>query len=102
MIRIRLLAFIGGLALTGCSTDTPPEVSGEITGPAEIRQAAIAIPDPYAADIAEDEVGFRIRPAKFGDHLPLYRLEQIFARSHQVEIPRQSMGNWMELVADWL
>ena len=40
--------------------------------------------------------------AKFCDHLPLYRQEQIFATRHGVEIPRQTMALWMGLAADWL
>jgi len=40
--------------------------------------------------------------AKFCDHLPLYRQEQIFATRHGVEIPRQTMAQWMGLAADWL
>ena len=40
--------------------------------------------------------------SKFADHLPLYRQEQIFARRHEVEIPRQTMVRWMEVAADWL
>ncbi len=39
---------------------------------------------------------------RYSDHLPFHRQEKIFSERHEVEIPRQSMGNWMELVADWL
>jgi len=39
---------------------------------------------------------------KYGDHLPLYRQEQIFATRHGVQIPRQTMAQWMALAADWL
>jgi hypothetical protein len=40
--------------------------------------------------------------AKYCDHLPLYRQEQIFSQRHGVEIPRQTMARWVEVVADWL
>jgi transposase len=40
--------------------------------------------------------------AKFCDHLPLYRQEQIFLTRHGIELSRQTMARWMDLVADWL
>ena len=40
--------------------------------------------------------------AKYCDHLPLYRQEQILARRHQVQLPRQTLARWVELAADWL
>lgn len=40
--------------------------------------------------------------SKYCDHLPLYRQEDIFKRRHGVDLPRQTLCNWMELVADWL
>ncbi|HEX9596436.1 MAG TPA: IS66 family transposase [Anaerolineales bacterium] len=40
--------------------------------------------------------------AKYCDHLPLYRQEQIFERRHGVWLPRQNMARWMGLAADWL
>jgi transposase len=40
--------------------------------------------------------------AKYCDHLPLYRQEQIFACRHQVHLPRQTLARWVELAADWL
>jgi transposase len=39
---------------------------------------------------------------KYVDHLPLYRQEQIFATRQGVNIPRQTMVQWMGLAADWL
>ena len=39
---------------------------------------------------------------KFCDHLPLYRQEQILATRYQVELPRQTMAQWMGLAAHWL
>lgn len=40
--------------------------------------------------------------AKYCDHLPLYRQEQIYATRHDLHIPRQSMARWLGLAADWL
>ena len=40
--------------------------------------------------------------SKYCDHLPLYRQEQIYARRHQVHLPRQTLARWVELAADWL
>ena len=39
---------------------------------------------------------------KYVDHLPLYRQEKIFARRHGVNLPRQTLARWVELVADRL
>src|SRR5262249_25468418 len=36
------------------------------------------------------------------DHLPLYRLEQIFQQRHGLNLPRQTMARWVGLAADWL
>jgi transposase len=40
--------------------------------------------------------------SKYCDHLPLYRLEQIFQRRYELNLPRQTMARWVELAADWL
>lgn len=40
--------------------------------------------------------------AKYCDHLPLYRQEQIFLQRYQVPLPRQTLARWVELVAEWL
>jgi hypothetical protein len=40
--------------------------------------------------------------AKYADHLPLYRQEHIFKSRHGVELSRQTLTGWMDLVADWL
>lgn len=39
---------------------------------------------------------------KFCDHLPLYRQEQIYRQRHGMNLPRQTLTRWMELVSDWL
>jgi transposase len=40
--------------------------------------------------------------AKYCDHLPLYRQEQIYRQRHGVHLPRQSLTRWVELISDWL
>jgi transposase len=40
--------------------------------------------------------------AKYCDHLPLYRQEQIYKLRHRIELPRQSMARWLALAAQWL
>jgi transposase len=39
---------------------------------------------------------------KYVDHLPLYRQEQIFWTRHRVQLPRQTMAQWMGMASDWL
>jgi len=39
---------------------------------------------------------------KYRDHLPLYRQESIFKSQHGIFLPRQTLGNWVGLAADWL
>jgi transposase len=39
---------------------------------------------------------------KYCDHLPLYRQEQIYQQRHGINLPRQSLARWVELVAQWL
>lgn len=40
--------------------------------------------------------------AKYCDHLPLYRQEQIFSRRHDVHLTRQTLARWLGLAAEWL
>jgi transposase len=40
--------------------------------------------------------------SKYADHLPLYRQEHIFKQRHDVELSRQTLAGWIELVGDWL
>lgn len=40
--------------------------------------------------------------SKYCDHLPLYRLEQLFAQRYGVHLPRQTLARWVALAADWL
>ena len=60
--------------------------------PEKLQERCIAAPGLLAQIIV----------AKYCDHLPLYRQEQIYWTRHRVHLPRQTMANWMGLVADWL
>jgi transposase len=40
--------------------------------------------------------------SKYGDHLPLYRQEQNLKQRHGVELSRQTLAGWIDLVADWM
>lgn len=40
--------------------------------------------------------------SKYADHLPLYRQEHIFKQRHGVELSRQTLAGWIDLVGDWL
>jgi hypothetical protein len=57
-----------------------------------LLERSIAAPGLLAAIIA----------GKYVDHLPLYRQEQIFWTRHRVQLPRQTMAQWMGMAADWL
>lgn len=43
-----------------------------------------------------------ILTAKYCDHLPLYRQQQIAKWRHGIELSRQDMARWVGLAADWL
>jgi transposase len=57
-----------------------------------LQERSIAAPGLLAAIIV----------AKYCDHLPLYRQEQIYRSRHRIDIPRQSMARWLGLAAEWL
>ncbi len=40
--------------------------------------------------------------ARYCDHLPFHRQEQIYSTRHEVNIPRQTLGHWADLCADSL
>jgi transposase len=60
--------------------------------PQSLRERGLAAPGLLA----------HVLVSKYCDHLPLYRQEQIFARRHDVYLPRQTLARWVELAADWL
>ena len=60
--------------------------------PARLQERCLAAPGLLA----------QILVAKFADHLPLYRQEQIYRSRHGVHLPRPTMVRWIALAADWL
>ena len=70
----------------------PEQVPGIAQLPAQPIERGIPAPGLLA----------QITVAKFCDHLPLYRQEQIFGTRHGVWLSRQSMARWMEQSAFWL
>ena len=71
----------------------------------EIDQAPVIAPLPEKLQercIAAPGLLAQIITAKYCDHLPLYRQEQIYWSRHRVSLPRQTMATWMGLAADWL
>jgi transposase len=60
--------------------------------PATLQERCIATPALLAQVVV----------SKYCDHLPLYRQEQILARRHGINLPRQTLARWVELVARWL
>lgn len=71
----------------------------------ELDRAPIVAPLPPTLQercIATPALLAYILVSKFCDHLPLYRLEQIFQRRYGVHLPRQTLARWVELAADWL
>ena len=60
--------------------------------PATLQERCIATPALLA----------QVLVAKYCDHLPLYRQEQILARRHGINLPRQTLARWVELAAHWL
>jgi transposase len=60
--------------------------------PATLQERCIATPALLAHVVV----------SKYCDHLPLYRQEQILARRHGINLPRQTLARWVQLVAQWL
>lgn len=69
--------------------ETPPVIAPL---PPSLQDACLAAPGLIAAIIV----------AKYCDHLPLYRQEQIAQTRHGVDLTRQTMARWMALAAFWL
>lgn len=49
--------------------------------------------------LATRELIAQVVVSKYGDHLPLYRQEQIYRRRHGVDIARQTLCRWVALAA---
>ena len=58
-------------------------------------------PRPIARGIAGPGLVAEIIVSKFGDHLPLYRQEDIFTR-HGLYLPRSTLCNWVKSAAELL
>jgi transposase len=69
----------------------------------EPHQAPIIAPLDTLAErsIAAPGLLAQIIVAKYCDHLPLYRQEQIYKLRHSIDLPRQSMARWIGLAAEW-
>lgn len=69
------------------------------------ERAGVSIADVPDAPIDRGLAGpgllAHVATSKYADHLPLHRLEQMFAREH-VHIARSTMTDWIEQVADLL
>lgn len=59
--------------------------------PPQLQERCLAAPGLIA----------QVVTAKYVDHLPLYRQEQIYRQRHGVEVPRQTLCRWVALAADW-
>jgi transposase len=69
------------------------------------EQAPVTAPLPPTLQercIATPALLAQVAVSKFCDHVPLYRQEQILARRYGINLPRQTLARWMELVAQWL
>lgn len=69
------------------------------------RQPPVIAPMPprlLEGGLATPGLLAQILIGKYGDHLPLYRQEQIFRQRHGVLIPRQRMVDWVRQCAVWL
>ena len=64
-------------------------------------QVAPPVPKPIAKGLAGPGLLAALVTSKYADHLPLYRLEDIFARSG-VEIPRSTLCRWALATAEIL
>jgi len=56
-------------------------------------------PQPIAKGLPGPSLLAHVITSKLGDHLPLYRLEKIFAR-HNVEVARSTMCAWMRAAGE--
>lgn len=71
----------------------------------ESEKAPVTAPLPPTLQercIATPALLAHILVAKYCDHLPLYRQEQVLARRHGIHLPRQTLSRWVELASEWL
>jgi len=71
----------------------------------ESEKAPITAPLPPTLQercIATPALLAQVAVSKYCDHVPLYRQEQILARRHGINLPRQTLARWVELISQWL
>ena len=81
-------------ACPSCSRDRDPLEPA----PATITTVPLP-PQPIARGLPGPGLLAHVVTSKFADHLPLYRLEGMLRR-HGVSVPRSTMGDWIEAVAE--
>ncbi|NMD22316.1 MAG: IS66 family transposase [Verrucomicrobia bacterium] len=72
---------------------------------AEPEKAPVTAPLPPTLQercIATPALLAQVVVSKYCDHLPLYRQEQILARRYGINLPRQTLAQWVELASEWL
>lgn len=69
--------------------DEPPVIAPL---PAKLQERGLPTPALLA----------HVLTGKYADHLPLYRQEQIYRTRYGVDLPRQTLANWVGMAADWL
>jgi transposase len=71
----------------------------------EPEKAPVTAPLPPTLQercIATPALLAQVAVLKYCDHVPLYRQEQILARRHGINLPRQTLARWVELISQWL
>jgi transposase len=72
---------------------------------AEPEQAPVTAPLPPTLQercLATPALLAQVAVLKYCDHVPLYRQEQILARRYGINLPRQTLARWVELISEWL
>lgn len=67
----------------------------------DYEKTAPPLPSIIPKGIATPELLAAIAVSKYGDGLPLYRLEEVFCR-HDIDLKRSTMGRWMVKLAEAL
>jgi len=71
----------------------------------EPEKAPVTAPLPPTLQercIATPALLAQVAVLKYCDHVPLYRQEQILARRYGINLPRQTLARWVELISQWL
>ena len=86
----------------GARRGNPP---GDPISKTEPEKAPVTAPLPPTLQercIATPALLAQMAVLKFCDHVPLYRQEQILARRDSINLPRQTLARWVELISEWL